>query len=202
MRHQGSESWSIRVDLEQHCSNMLYIRDAAGLTGPADYVVPPLAPAVELRADLAPFATGSAAEDWERWWTAHLVHLGHFQHAAPVALTPAGPPPEPGTDLRALFNAVIDEANAWWRERKIDFVRRTTTGGARRVSGHAGDTVARIERELGRTSAPFELSVKLLPMEQTWGRRLRSTLVVVSDRLWLDPGARDEFLDPIVRTLV
>ena len=34
----------MRVDLEQHCSNMLYIRDAAGLTGPADYVVPPLAP--------------------------------------------------------------------------------------------------------------------------------------------------------------
>ncbi len=188
----------MRVDLEQHCSNMLYIRDAAGLTGPADYVVPPLAPAVELRADLAPFATSSAAEDWERWWTAHLIHLGH---AAPVALTPAGPPPEPGTDLRALFNAVIDEANAWWRERKAEFVHRTT-GAARQRSGHAGDTVARIERELGRTSAPFELTVKLLPMEQTWGRRLRSTLVVVSDRLWLDPEARDEFLDPIVRALV
>ncbi|HET9171763.1 MAG TPA: hypothetical protein VFN97_20165 [Actinospica sp.] len=199
MRHVGSDSWSIRVDLEQHSSNMLYVRDAAGLTGPADYVVPPLAPAVELRADLAPFATLAAAEDWERWWSAHLADLGR---AARVDLTPAGPPPEPGTDLRALFNAVIDEANAWWRERKIEFVHRTTRPDARRAAGRAGDTVARIERELGRTSAPFELEVKLLPMDGRWGRRLRPTLVVASEQLWLDPQARDEFLDPIVRALV
>jgi hypothetical protein len=199
MRRLGSDSWSIRIDLEQHCSNMLFLRDAAGLTGPADYVVPPLAPAVELRAGLAPFATSDASEDWERWWTAHLADLGPSTRPD---LTPAGPPPEPGTDLRALFNALIDDANAWWRERKIDFVHRTTGPHTRRLSGRAGDTVARIERELGRTSAPFELEVKLLPMDQRWGRRLRSTLVIVSDRLWLDPEARDEFLDPVVRALV
>jgi hypothetical protein len=198
MRHLGSNSWSMRIDFEQQCSNMLYVRDAAGLTGPADYVVPALAPAVELRADLAPYATSGAAEDWDRWWTARLERLGG---RACLDMTPAGPPPEPGTDLRALFNAVIDDANAWWRERKIEFVERTTGGGARLAKGHAGDTVARIEREIGRTSAPFELTVKLLPIDRRWGRRIHPTLVVVSERLWLDPGARDAFLDPVVRTL-
>lgn len=198
MQRLGSDSWSIRIDLEQHCSNMLYVRDTAGLTGPADYDVPPLAPTVELRADLAPHATSSAAEDWDRWWSEHLESLGH---PARPGVTPAGPPPEPGTDLRALFNAVIDEANAWYRDRKIDFVERMTGLSARRLSGHGGDTVARIERELGRRIAPFELTVKLLPLDRKWARRVNPTLVLVSDRLWLDLDARDTFLDPVVRGL-
>jgi len=180
---------------------MLYVRDAAGLIGPADYPVPPLAPAVELRAELAPHATENAADEWERWWTAHLHELGQASRSDRVELTPAGPPPEPGTDLRALFNAVIDEANAWWRERKADYIERTTGAAARRLSGRAGDTVSRIERELGRACAPFELTVKLLPMDQKWARRIRPGLVIVSDRLWLDPGTRDLFLEPIVRAL-
>ena len=46
-----------------------------------------------------------------------------------------------------------------------------------------------------------ELTVKLLPMDRKWGRRIHPTLVVVSERLWLDPDARDAFLDPVVRTL-
>jgi hypothetical protein len=96
---------------------------------------------------------------------------------------------------------VIDDANAWWRERKVEYVHRTTVA-ARRPSGRAGDTVARLERELGRTAAPFELEVRLLPMDQRWARRLRPTLVLVSDLLWLDPEARDEFLDPVLRALV
>jgi hypothetical protein len=199
MRVVGSDGWSIRTSFEQQCSNMLYVRDAAGLTGPADYPVPPLSPPVELRAALAPFATPTAAEQWERWWTAYLARLGQ---AARVDLTPAGEPPEPGTDLRALFNAVIDEANAWWRESKRSYVQRTTGSAARRLTGQAGETVKRIERELGRGSAPFELTVKLLPMDRKWARRLRPTLVLASDRLWLDPAACDEFLDPIVRALV
>jgi len=199
MQRLGSNSWSIGADFEQHCSNMLYVRDTAGLTGPVDYAVPPLAPVVELRADLATHATANASDEWERWWTARLVHLGHV---SPVDLTPAGPPPEPGTDLRALFNAVIDDANAWWRERKTDFIERTTVGRARDLTGRVGDTVARIEQETGRKSAPFTLSVKLLPLDQKWGRRIRPTLVIVSDRLWLDPEARDQFLDPVVRALV
>jgi len=189
----------MRIDLEQHCSTMLYVRDAAGLTGPADFVVPPLAPAVELRADLAPYATIGAAEDWDRWWTARLRALGEPLRPG---MLPSGEPPEPGTDLRALFNAVVDEANAWWRERKREFIERTTGSPARLAKGHAGDTVARIERELGRTSAPFELTVRLLAMDRIWGRRIQPTVVLVSERLWLDPEARDRFLDPVVRTLV
>lgn len=189
----------MRIDFEQHCSTMLYVRDAAGLTGPADYVVPALAPAVQLRADLAPHATSGAAEDWQRWWAARLERLGSRPEPG---TTPAGAPPEPGTDLRVLFNTVIDEANAWWRERRTEYVERTTGTAARLAKGHAGETVARIERELGRTSAPFELTVKLLPMDRKWGRRIHPTLVLASERLWFDPEARDRFLDPIVRTLV
>jgi hypothetical protein len=202
MRRSGSESWAIGTSFDRHAATMLYLRDAAGLHGPADYTVPQLSPPVQLRADLAPSATASAAALWTPWWQGYLDGLSVRGRTGrePFGPLPA-PPPEPGTDLRALYELVADEAGAWARERAQEFAARSTGPLARRQLRQPYETVARIERELGRTSAPFRLTVRVLPLARAWGRRVDGTSALVSEALWFDLDACDRFLDPIVRAL-
>lgn len=202
MRRAGSESWGIETSVDRYGAGMLFLRDAAGLTGPADYPVPPLSPPVPLRAALAPYATLSAAEQWTSWWEEHLDRFAaHGTGRAPFGPLPA-PPPEPGTDLRVLYEQVADEANAWARDRMHEFDARSTGPLSRGPLRQPAETVARIERELGRACAPFRLCVWVLPLARTWGRRVHGTSVLlVSEALWLDLDACDRFLDPVVRSL-
>ncbi len=196
---RSSSSWSVRSGGPNHHLTILaYLRDAAGLSAPTDYVLPPLAPAVPLHAELAPYATADAAEAWIRWWEQALGPARRL-------LTPDGfmpqalAPPEPGTDLRALYDAGVDRAHDWMRLRTTEFHERW-----RRRHGHpsAGETVRRLERELGHDSAPFALEVRLLPLDRRWGRRMDTDLAVVSEALWFDEDARDLFLERILRTLM
>ena len=46
MMRAGSTSWHISTGFDRHGARMLYVRDAAGLAGPADYPVPRLSPEV------------------------------------------------------------------------------------------------------------------------------------------------------------
>jgi hypothetical protein len=203
MRRSGSESWGIETSVDRHGATMLYLRDAAGLNGPADYTVPQLSPPVPLRAALAPHASTAAAEQWAAWWDEHLDRLGARSARGRDLFGPLpAPPPEPGTDLRVLYEQVVDEANAWVRERMQEFAAHSTGPLARGRLRQPAETVARIERELGRPCAPFRLSVSVLPLARKWGRRLTGTAaLVVSEALWLDPDAWDQFLDPVVRSL-
>jgi hypothetical protein len=177
----------------------VYVRDAAGLAVPTDYPLPPLAPAVPLRADLAPYATSAAAEAWTAWWE-QACTIDRSMRQPDVSWVRSTEPPEPGTDLRALFDAVVDEAHDWHRARFEEFhgrrLRRRDHGGT------AGQTVRRMERELGRRSASFSLHVWMLPLDRKWGRRMEPDLVVVSEQLWYDQDACDLFLDRILRSLM
>jgi hypothetical protein len=197
MTRAASGSWRIGIDFDRRGASLLYVRDVAGLHGPEDYAVPPLTPAVELRADLAPYATAAAAEQWSRWWFGHLAALRHPAQFGPEA----APPPEPGTDLRALYERVVADAGSWVRERKQEFVVRSIGPGSRKWRMQPQETVSRIERELGRESAPFSLTVRLLPLERKWGRRIDGDLLAASELLWQDPDSCDLFLDPVVRSL-
>lgn len=199
MRRAGSEGWQIGVDFDRHAATMLYIRDAAGLAAPADYGVPRLAPRVSLDARLATHATTGAADQWGQWWEQHLDMLRMAERGLLGPLPAA--PPDPGTDLRSLYEAVADEALAWVKARHAEYTGRTISPSTRHVRAQGEDTVRRIERELGRESAPFRLRVRVLPLERKWGRRVDGGVAVVSEQLWLDGYAYDLFLDPIVRSL-
>lgn len=204
MRYGNAASWSIRSSgPDRHLSTLVYVRDAAGLTGPADYPLPPLAPAVPLHAELAPHATAAAAEAWDRWWEGCFDPAGRLRRPDEFGPRPMDPP-EPGTDLRFLFDAVVDEAHDWHREREREFHERFHEQRRRQQQGGGGvgRTVRRIEQELGRTSAPFALEVLMVPLDRRWGRRMDAELVVVSELLWYDEDACDLFLDRILRTLV
>ena len=201
MRHAQSLSWSVRSGGPDHdLTTLTYLRDAAGLSVPTDYALPALAPAVPPRAALVPHATADAAEAWIRWWEGALGPARRFRTPDGFMPLPLHPP-EPGTDLRALYDAVVDEAHDWIRLRYAEFHERR-----HRLRGQAfadlGTTVRRLERELGRDSAPFQLEVKLLPLDRRWGRRMDVDLVVVSESLWFDEDARDLFFERILRTLV
>lgn len=202
MNRAGDDSWGIDIAFDRQGSTMLFLRDAAGLGGPADYSVPALRPEVDLRAGLAPFATEDAAEQWRAWWQAHLERLCLRSRPGGGTIGPEpAPPPDPGTDLRALYERVADEAHGWVRERHQEYVGRGFSPLARTWQAQPRDTVTRIEQELGRKSAPFRLTVRVLPLARRWGRRVDGALVLVSEALWLDPDACDLFLDPVVRSL-
>lgn len=188
---------------DRQLSTLVYLRDAAGLTAPADYPLPPLAPAVPLHAELATHATAAAAEQWNDWWACCLDPVRRLRWAEELGPR-AMDPPEPGTDLRLLFDAVVDEAHEWHREREREHYRDFRHGLERReLPGTAiGRVVRRIGEELGRDIAPFHLEVLQLPLDRKWGRRMDAELVVVSDQLWYDEDACEQFLEPILRTLM
>jgi hypothetical protein len=109
-------------------------------------------------------------------------------------------PPEPGTDLRRLFDRVVDEAHDWLRPRVAQFQERRLR--AHRGGSAAEEIVRRVERELGRASAPFSLDVLIVPLERKWGRRMDADTVVVSELLWYDEDAYGLFLEPVLRKLI
>jgi hypothetical protein len=199
MRAADEHHGPIRTEsLDQYLTMLIYLRDAAGLSAPADYPLPPLAPAVPLHAALAPAATADASEAWGRRWA---ESFGSGRRSRLGRLGPGSlEPPEPGTDLRALFDGVVDEAHDWSRQRVARFHERRLR--SRRGGSTAGETVRRIQRELGRPSAPFSLDVLIVPLERAWGRRMNEDVVVVSDLLWFDEDGYDLFLDRVLRTLM
>jgi hypothetical protein len=193
-------SWSIRSSLDDFAVTMLYLMDAAGMTGPAGYDVPPLHPAVELDAGLAPRATENASDQWDEWWRDHFEPPGP---AHPEGLPELPLPPHQGTDLRMLFDMVIDRVQRYTRDTTRMYVRRVhaQTPQARRIRIQNGQTVRRVEQELGRTATPFRLTERLLPLDRKWGKRIRPDLVLVSTELRCDPDSYDLFLEPVVRSL-
>ena len=201
MRHDlSSSSWSVRSGgPDRHLTTLVYLRDAAGLAAPAHYPLPPLAPAVPLHAELAPYATADAAEAWVRWWD-EAVGPGRRLMTPDGPMPPSVHLPEPDTDLRALYDAVADEAHEWIQVRYTEFYKRMHVRHA--TADTVGKTVKRLERELGRPSAPFALTVRLLPLDRRWGRRTDVDLVVVSESLWFDEDACDLFFERVVRTLM
>ncbi|MBR7837918.1 hypothetical protein KDL01_31885 [Actinospica durhamensis] len=202
MRHDlSSSNWSVRSGGPDHnLTTLMYVRDAAGLAAPTDYPLPPLAPAVPRRAELAPHATADAAEAWVRWWDKAVLSGSGRRFMTPDGLVPQPVRPEPGTDLRALYDAVADEAREWIQARYTEFYKRMHVRQA--TANTVGKTVKRLERELGRPSAPFDLTVRLLPLDRRWGRRMDVDLVVVSESLWFDEDACDLFFERVVRTLM
>ncbi|MFG1805603.1 hypothetical protein [Streptomyces sp. NPDC049040] len=197
MRYAGSPSWLMRIQSPQGLLIGLFVRDAAGLHPPTAVDLPPLEPAVEMRAGLVPLAVPEASEQWARWWESELERPEGQQRgfSRPSARYGDGP------ELNALVQACFDDAVRWSSERGREDSAAADEALARADPGPEGDLVARVEAELGRKARPFELDVTVVPVAGAAGWRAAGTHVVVSRALRADRAAYREWLTPVVREL-
>jgi hypothetical protein len=175
----------------------LYVRDAAGLEVGSDVVVPPLEPEVPLDGALAPYATEAAAAQWGEWWESLLDRHPEFRGVPPLVLDRFPPLPR---ELRALIETALPAGDAWFNARKredLDELRRV----GRPPVPAIGEVVRKIEREQGRTAAPFDLLIGILPVDGEWGRRVRRDHVLISRGLGRSVGGFEALLAPVVREL-
>lgn len=193
----GHPSWQATVDMPSTLVRALYLRDACGLQVHADLLVPPLEPMVDYDGALVPYATEQAAAAWGPWWDGLLDRHPEFRGVPPLVPDPF---PELPVDLRALIAVGLSGADTWFNARKredIDVIRRE---GRPRMPP-VGEVVKQVEGELGRTAAPFDLLISVLPVAGVWGRRARRDHVLVSRALNGYDAGFAAFLEPVVREL-
>ena len=177
----------------------LYLRDAAGLggAGGGGAGVPPLEPAVEWDARLAPFATAGAAAQWSAWWESLQDPADAARARFP---SPDGTLSAFGADLQALAAIAAQDAHAWLALRKREYTAGVV-GGTDCGRSTVGRVIREVERELGRAAAPFELVISVLPVRGRWGLRARRDHLLASGALRRDAAAFRAFLRPAIDEL-
>jgi hypothetical protein len=182
----------MRIEIPRSLVIGLFVRDAADLRVETEFDVPPLAPAVERRALLAPLATAVASEQWARWWEQEL--------ARPPGQGPFAPDPRfgDGPELVDLVRACFDDASRWGTARHSEEAEAHRRG---EHPDHEGDLVRAVEAETGRKARPFDLRVSELPVAGAFGQRVSATHVLVSRTLRADAEAYGELLTPVIREL-
>jgi hypothetical protein len=91
-------------------------------------------------------------------------------------------------------------AEAWCDARKREDLDQLRATG-RPLTLPIGKVVQEVEREQGRTAAPFDLLISILPVYGIWGRRVRRDHVLISRELSREAAEVEAFLAPVVREL-
>jgi hypothetical protein len=180
--------------------------------------LPPLEPAVIADKVQGPVQSQASAQ-WARWWR-ELLDGGGFwpNHRNPSDLSGFIDDPEiqrlfywPSRhvapdfaglsdmpDLQVLIRTHHDAAVAWSGARRDEFVALSS---ARQRVSLEWDIVQSVERGLGRTARPFELDIRVLPVDTVQGWRLSASRALVSRALFTDRSAYREWLRPIIEEL-
>lgn len=199
-------SWQASIDTPRALVVALHVRDAAGLDTPIassgpDVTMPPLEPAVDLDARLAPYATERAAAAWSEWWESLLNRHPEFRGVPPLVADP-GPALDAG--LRALIGNGLPAADAWFtadKHRNLERRRSSPQPSALGLAGGLGQIVRDVEAQLGRPAEPFDLVISILPVSGLWGGRVRRDHVLISRALSDYRAGYEALLEPVVREL-
>lgn len=198
MKFAGGESWQMGEDASWHLTAALYLRDALGLPATRPFFIPPFVPAVPEHIPVTgPDLDILHAEEWALWFTDLLADhrdMGTEQPFDGAVLERCSP---------AFQQAVGTHAEA---------ARAATTSFRDRYSRHfqgnfkteapvINRLVRSIEKELGHRAAPFNLSVRILPVRGFWLHRANPQLVLASEAARRDPTALTNLLGPVIREL-
>jgi len=198
MKFAGRESWRMGEDASWHLSVALYIRDALGLPATKPFFIPPFLPAVPEHIPVTgPELDILLAEEWALWFSdllADHVDLGTDQPFNGTVLERRSP---------AFQQAVAENADAAraaatsFRDSYGEHFYRNI-----KVEGPVINRLVRsVEKELGHRAAPFELNVRILPVDGFWLHRVNPNLVLVSETARRDQTALGSLLGPIIREL-
>lgn len=193
MRYAGSSSWQVRSGTSRELVIGLFVRDAAALRPRTDIEVPPLMPAVEVRASLAGLAVPEASVQWARWWNRELTGQDRADRGSLSPDVSFGVGEELGVLVRECFEDAVRWSSARGRE-DAEVMRR---GDRFRL----GDLVRAVEAEMGRKARPFDLKVTELPLAGAVGWRVSKRHVMVSRALREDAAGYRQWLTPVIREL-
>ena len=196
----------------------LYVRDASGLHPQVDPDIPLVEPAVPFGEKPSPVDRVASAQ-WADWWQ-QLLDGGGFwpDHKSPPDMSRLRDDPElqrifywpsrylppdfvglSGTpELQALVRRHYEAARVWSEARKHEFVALTA---ARQRVSLEWEVVQTIERGLGRKARPFELDIRVLPVEAVQAWRLSPKRALVSRALFRDRAAYGKWLRPVIEEL-
>jgi len=198
MKIAGYESWQISEGESVELAIALHLRDALGLPATKPFFIPPVLPCVPEHIPVTgPEVDILFAEEWPLWFSdllADHMDMGTDQPFNGTVLERRSP---------AFQQAVADHAEA---------ARAASTrfrdGYARhfqanfKVEGPVLNRLVRsIEKELGHRAAPFNLSIRILPVAGFWLHRVNPQLVLLSEATRRDPAALKDLLGPVITEL-
>jgi hypothetical protein len=218
MQLAGTTSWRMGTDEPQSLLMALYVRDISGLRPQVDPDIPTVEPAVpfgEKRAQVDSLASAQWADWWQQLldggglWPDHksppdMSRLRHDPELQRIFYWPSRHlPPDfvglSGTpELQALVRRHYEAARVWSEARKHEFVALTA---ARQRVSLEWEIVRTIEQGLGRKARPFELDIRVLPVEAVHAWRLSPKRALVSRALFRDRAAYGKWLRRIIEEL-
>ena len=195
---EAPSSWQIGEDLSWSLTVALYIRDVLKLAATEPFFIPPLARRVAEHIPVTgPELDIVIADEWSAWFSDLL--------ADPRAIPRGGSidyfslelrDPAFGDMAARYFDEAVVAADLSHDRHFKHFHNNIKTEGA-----YLAKLVRSIEKELGHKAAPFELNLKILPVEGFWLHRVAPQQVLVSEAARNDPDHLRRLLGPIIREL-
>lgn len=218
MQLAGTTSWRMGTDEPQSLLMALYVRDVSGLLAKVESDIPPLVPATPF-GEIRSSAEITAATQWAEWWQQLLEGGGfwpddkrpsdfpiliHDPEIQKLFYWPSRHQP-PGfyglsdmPELQALVRRHFEAARIWSEARHQEFAALTN---ARQRVFLESEIVRSVERGLGRTSRPFALDIRVLPVAGVQAWRLSTRRALVTRALFRDRAAYRDWLQPIIEEL-
>lgn len=185
-------------DISWPLSVAVHVRDALGLPATKPFFIPPVVPEVIERIPVTgPLIDVAHADEWVLWFSDLLAdHLDMPSNAGIEYMWLADRAPAFQAIVESHFDAAWAAANRS-RQAYGDYFHRNL-----RVQGMLiTKLVASIEKEIGHRAAPFELDVRVLPVDGFWLHRVSQHRVLLSESARRDKDQLRRLLGPVIREL-
>ena len=197
---RAAASWRISVGDRQTLAIALWLRDASGMAPDLDPPIPPLDPAVAVRADLAALAVPQAVAQWTGMW----IGLWEGRLDDWFALSMLAPPGHEllshSPQLKELTSLGWAEAVRWAARNKP--FRGESPGHPAPAERVPEQVVRALEKENGRPARDFTLDIRILPV---LGRHFwlpAEHELVVTEQLARDTTGFGELLRDVLAPMV
>lgn len=183
------------MDASWPLSVALYVRDALALPATRPFFVPPVEPQIpEQIAVRGPLTDVALADEWAHWF-ADLVRTRSGIRSLDELLLEERDP-----DFQASVQRCFLAAQSAAELFKVAYHDELMLSG-KKHSTIPSLLVCTLEKELGHRAAPFELEVKVVPVQGEWLHRPSPKLVLMSSAVQFDPDAQYRLLGPVLREL-
>ncbi|WP_425859839.1 hypothetical protein [Arthrobacter sp. TWP1-1] len=195
MRFAQGSGWRMGMDASWPLSVALFVRDALALPATRPFFVPPVVPQIpEQIAVRGPLTDVVLADEWAHWF-ADLVRTRSGIRSLDELLLEERHP-----DFQASVQRCFLAAQSAAELFKVAFHDELMLSG-KKHSTIPSALVRTLEKELGHRAAPFELEVRVVPVQGEWLHRPFPKLVLMSNTVQFSPDAQYRLLGPVLREL-
>ncbi len=191
-------SWQMSEDLSWPLTVALYIRDVLMLPATAPFFIPPLVTRVPDHIPVSgPELDVVLADEWEGWFLDLLADHLEIPRGGSIGYFSLGDrAPLFADTVGAYFEPAVAAADDAFEAYFKYFQANIRTQGSAMTK-----LVRSIEKELGRKAAPFDLGIKILPVDGFWLHRTGLSQVLMSEAAHRDPHHLRRLLGPVITEL-